>query len=339
MLPYALLFFIYFVFTLLKKQISTVFIFILILFIGLRYDVGADYLSYEKIFYYIKDNADLPIAIEPGYSMLNQLVSCLGGNFVCITLAVAFLQLFFFFKAIKKFEYKKFAIFFFLVSFLGLIVNEMRQYIAVMIFFYSLRYIYNKCFLKYLLFVLLAGLFHYSALALIPLYFILNIKLSSFLYVISYLVLLVITSFIHFDGVLLSLLSLSGYSDYLNSDFIEATSLNGGLGFLFKNILGGIILYNYKKCLERFDNYRIYFNLYFMFLLFRNLFFSIGILMRFTAYFQISEVIVYPLFIYSFFLKDGKVMLPYFFIIAFLCLCFWGIMNPENHILYQSIFS
>lgn len=54
--------------------------------------------------------------------------------------------------------------------------NGLRQYIAVSICFYAMKYILNKDAKRYFLAVLIAFLFHKSALFFVPVYFLQYLK-------------------------------------------------------------------------------------------------------------------------------------------------------------------
>jgi hypothetical protein len=54
----------------------------------------------------------------------------------------------------------------------------MRQYLAVMIILFALRYIDQNRFFHYLIWILLASTFHVSAMLMIPFYFILKIPMN-----------------------------------------------------------------------------------------------------------------------------------------------------------------
>ena len=56
--------------------------------------------------------------------------------------------------------------------------NGVRQYIAVAIVFFSIMYIVEGNFKKYIIVILFATLFHYSAIIMLPVYFIRNAKID-----------------------------------------------------------------------------------------------------------------------------------------------------------------
>ncbi|MCA9319020.1 EpsG family protein, partial [Candidatus Saccharibacteria bacterium] len=70
-----------------------------------------------------------------------------------------------------KLRYPGLVFFLYLLTIFPATMNAVRQGVAVSIMFYAFTFILNKKPLKYTLLTLLAGLFHISALLLIPFYF------------------------------------------------------------------------------------------------------------------------------------------------------------------------
>lgn len=342
MIPYLILIIVVIILSEIKYKsffLRPLALFFLIVFVGFRYDVGADYLSYEQIFNDAPQSSFSELLIEPGYMFINHLVLFFTNNFYWLTTLIVAIQLFFFHKAIKDFEYYTFALFVFITMNLGAMVNEMRQYIAILIFLYSLKFIYNRSFLKYLALIIFGACFHYSLLFVLPLYFLLNRKLSYYLYPLVFVISFVVSKIGVFDKLISYLIAFSPYSVFMETDLIEKVNTDSGLGFLFKNLLGILILINYKRILEKYPKYLVYMNLYFCFLICRNLFFDIGILMRLNLYFQISEIIAYPLFIYALFKKYNQVEVIVLFSMLLMSLFFMGILNENFHLTYQTIFN
>ena len=131
----------------------------LICIAGLRYETGGDWDSYTTLF------ADFPsfsrligrpaefadISVEEGFVLLCALVKSLGGT-------VQHLLYF------------------------NLEMIYIRQATAVALCFFALQYIPSKRIVPYMIFILLACTFHRVAALMIPLYFLLNIKLPSWAY-------------------------------------------------------------------------------------------------------------------------------------------------------------
>jgi transmembrane protein EpsG len=308
----------------------------IVLFVGLRYDVGADYLSYEVIF----RRVSIPggqILVEPGYLYLNKLVLLFTDRFFWLTTTIVIIQVVCLHFALKDFEYYTFGLFVFITMNLGSLVNEMRQYLAIALFLYSIRFIINRSLGKYLICILIGASFHYSLVLITPIYFILSKKLQPYVYPLLFVFILAISKTGIFDKLFGYIIQISPYAYYLDMDESSKVHTASGLGFLIKNILGFIILLCYKPILEKYPKYTVYLNLYFAFLIARNLFFNIGILMRLTLYFQIAEIIVYPLFVYALFKKELIPEVVIFISALLLTLFLMGINNPDNHLKYQLV--
>ena len=146
--------------------------FILSITMGCRVSgVGVDDKTYELIFNQINNNGFLDIFVntkmEPGYLILNQIVAIFTDDFQIFLYIASLIPILFFYKAI---EYERKNVNFFLVIFLfGTLMylyffGIIRLFIAASIMAFSIRYIFEKNTLKYVLFILIASLFHYSAL-------------------------------------------------------------------------------------------------------------------------------------------------------------------------------
>lgn len=144
---------------------------------ALRYQVGTDYTVYltEKI-PGVLNNWD--VGIEPLYRLLIK-VGSLWGNYQLIFVLTHFIIIYFISESVVK-ESK-----FFLVSviafwgtgFFNYSLNIMRQSIAMSIFLYALQFI-DKDKKKYFIYIIIACLFHTSAIIYIFYYFIRKINVK-----------------------------------------------------------------------------------------------------------------------------------------------------------------
>ena len=143
----------------LKKYISKSFpiiILVLLLFIaGLRYETGVDWRVYSSMF-----DSTVPIdeitnslgkdlifsSPDYGYCLLISIVKYFGGSIQTVFFIVSFITYLFLYKAISFFSVEKSTslLIYFSLLFFVLDMSGLRQSLALSIFFYSIKYIYNK---------------------------------------------------------------------------------------------------------------------------------------------------------------------------------------------------
>lgn len=112
-------------------------------------------------------------------------------------------------------------IFLFVVStdYLSWMHNGMRQFIAVAIIFAGFRYLVEKQYIKMILLILLASLFHGSALLMIPIVFIVQGKAWDIKTVLMLLATAVVIAFIdRFSPILNDFLQDTQYDDMMNNE-------------------------------------------------------------------------------------------------------------------------
>lgn len=149
---------------------------VLFLLCALRVGVGNDYLTYVQNAHEIYVGG--VTVTEWGYNLVVKLLYILSGgeNYLLIFGLFGFLTLFIFIKSMYE-QSDSFAISFALFMALGIYFrsfNTVRYYFVLAITLYSLRYVVKKEYVKALLLILPAALFHKSVLIVIPMYFICN---------------------------------------------------------------------------------------------------------------------------------------------------------------------
>ncbi len=150
---------------------------------ALRRSVGHDYNNYAWGYWgYMSESLETiaQARTEKGYSMLNKLLADYIPEYQSIFIIVA--AFFAICTAIAVYKYCKrpyIAITFFLVfgAYFNTL-NFLRQFIAAYIMFYAYRFIKKNQFFRFLILVLFATCFHRSALIMIPLFFIMRVKVS-----------------------------------------------------------------------------------------------------------------------------------------------------------------
>lgn len=158
--------------------------FILFFTLGFRKYSGIDDANYMLIFNNTCQYGWLNIfktsTMEPGYLLLNALVSFFTRDYLYMQLVTSFIPLALFYYAFKKYKGMislPMAVFLLstMIYFLMISVALVRIFIAISIVFNAYYYIPKRNVKMYVFLIILAGTFHYSALLMLVLtYFVIN---------------------------------------------------------------------------------------------------------------------------------------------------------------------
>ena len=229
-----------------KKSLFVSF-FIVFIFLAFRYNFGNDYNEYHDYFIKvhkasIKDLTNLQEyqskgLMEVGYTWLNRL-------FDSFYLMVALLSLFscyVYYKIIKTYAKPNliwFSVFIFLFDATIMLIqsSSIRQTIAICLFLLSLEPLIKRKFLKYSILVLSGCLFHFSAIILFPLYFLITQNRWNKLILISLVILYFLFAFLGYLFLpfieRIALLYFPRYKEAYMKEII-GNNLGSSLGFLF----------------------------------------------------------------------------------------------------------
>ncbi len=142
-----------------------------------RWEVGTDYATYISLYDAINSITSSGqwvqqlIEVEPLYVLMNIIVKAVFNNPLPIFFISALLLLGFTYRSIEDYHEKisvMMAVFVFLLLMFSTTLNIMRQMISVSIVFYATRYVFQHDYKKAALWMLLALMFHYSALIILP---------------------------------------------------------------------------------------------------------------------------------------------------------------------------
>lgn len=309
----------------LDKNISFYYILSLttiILFCGLRFFVGNDYYDYYNIFQDVSryNQSFFEQRWEPGIFILIQIFknSKIGYFFFLLTCTI--ITYIFIFKALAHKNVLKWGVFFiFTLGLLIMVNDQVRQGVALSIFLFSIKYIEQKSFRNYIKWIFIASLFHYSALALIPIYFVNRLKLNSFIFSV-----LIITSYVGYQyGVFYKIIfsiieqvPFYGEIYVAKKRFFEINNLGSGLSILFHSIIALFVALFYNKI-----NKSIYATLF----LYGSIIYIISVgfmpIQRFSYYLFFTNIIVLPIMFKNNLTKQlSKVLVIvcffYFFIVS-----------------------
>ncbi|MDB4891925.1 MAG: hypothetical protein JWL61_3780 [Gemmatimonadetes bacterium] len=147
---------------------------LIFLFLALRYDFGNDYMAYAGAY---DGTNNLAVLWEPGWVYLSDVFRPLG--FFAMIAALALLNSVVFYRFIERnvppnLYWMAVCIYVWNPDFMLIHSSAMRQSVAITLFIFSVEYLYRRNFVRYMLCVTLASLFHFSALVLIPAYFVIR---------------------------------------------------------------------------------------------------------------------------------------------------------------------
>ncbi|WP_288614061.1 EpsG family protein [uncultured Bacteroides sp.] len=219
------------------------------MFCGLRFFVGNDYGGY----YYIFRNCRLgyPTRIEPSFFLLNKIFSNSTYGYIYVLFVSSVITVWLLYKLLIKCNILYLGVFFlFTLNLLIMINDQVRQGIALSIFLYGFQYVEKKFFFKYSLFVILATTFHYTAILLLPLYFIRCFTFKPWMWIF----LLLLVFFLHRIGLLSNIVvsvlehtPIYGEIYQTKGVYFEAVQESSGLGTLYKLIIALVVAISYNK--------------------------------------------------------------------------------------------
>jgi len=309
-------------------------LFVLMLVIGLRYDVGVDFLGYKHDFDGIAEGNGQWNRYELGYWLVGRVLSALGLGSWSLFMFTALITWYYFIKSYEVFPYLlKWGLFFaFTTGFFFASMNGMRQTIALVIFMYAIKYIEEKSLLKYSLYLLLAFSFHTSILMAYPFYFFINkISFTGKKWVFIYIVTFIIGDRIDVRSlVVYGASKIPKYQHYVTrflQDFDEPLSM--GLGGIYFFLVGLLVIILSKSFLQKNPRLKIYYNLYFFGAILYNFFWKYEILGRIYYLFIWFEIFCLAAIAYYLGRSKYKLFL-YLLLITQILFFMYKILKGEN---------
>ncbi|WP_194191066.1 EpsG family protein [Clostridium chrysemydis] len=296
-----------------KKVYSFIFMSVgllsLILVSGFRYKVGTDYSNYSEIYTAFGPDKVNWFESEFGFDFLMKSLYKISENpqiffflssIIINTVIVIFLR-----KYSKDFSL---SMYFYITTFVYYgTMNGLRQYLASVILISGFKHLLNRNFKKYFLFIIIASLFHQSALIFILIYFTANKKIESFTNIIIFGTFsLAFIFYQQFVDVLFNLIGTSQYSNY--ESIMHDTSNGANILRIAVWVIPIVIILLYKKraMLVFGERLNVILNLcilgaLFMCLAYRHVFFA-----RFCMYFDVYYLLLLPKICSMFDEKNNK---------------------------------
>lgn len=327
-------------------------IFFLFIISGIRYYVGQDYYHWTYIYDCIATNHPHGEYVEIGYKYLNLFIQNLPySNVFWLYLITSAFIIFGFGYAIKKNVESKYlfvSVFIFISS--GIFfatLNLIRQYLAIVIILLGLKNLKNNKYIKFSIIILLASLFHTSALIMVPFMFFYimfkNNKYNDKLIILYIISLIFIVIDIRYFVEAFSFIIPGRWKWYLDSEFMTYRNYSAIVKQLVPNILLIFTMINRKKIIQYNKDNDIYILLFYINVIITNCFYGVLVLLRFSYFFDISLVFVIPLILkildsYDINIKRlGNVLIWGYYALLIVVIIFF--MNGHGVMPYKTIFS
>jgi len=273
---------------------------------GLRYNVGVDYLSYLQFYgQLLQGDYHFNQIYELGFLKISEVLAALGVHFTLYFAFWAFWQVSFAYLSLKNERY--------LLPYFGLILvfggsyldwmNGIRQALAACIVVYSTEFILQRKPLRYFSLIILASLFHRSALVFVILY-ILPIRdyfRNRYITLLLLLLALIIGNDPRWLGSIRSfdkLLSIIGYGNYASNLELILETVPKQMGFgprrIMSLLINVVMIWVSPRLKERYktEKFLMIYNISIIGLLYYNLFANSGYLfLRFVYYFEIFQAV------------------------------------------------
>lgn len=310
---------------------------ILALFFGCRNIVAVDDKAYIEIFNAFLNNfknvGNRYTNIEMSYKLLCGFFGILDFNYKAVFLFYAIVSYTFLYLFLKKMNLKKEELLIFIMAFLAIgfftYMTVMRQFLATTIALYAMTFLKEKKYLKCIVYILIASVFHYSALimlAFIPI--ICSDKINIYVKIILPLLAIIIGKFGIFDIICNLILRNTRYSSYVVNESNNFYGGNGLLNYIWLLIYLMQFLFRtnnknneYIDILEK--GQMIYFVIFFFTI-------NSGYALRLTYYFLIFVCFLFITFMYRVNSKSNRLLIVFVIIISLLAFNIFNINNVIN---------
>lgn len=312
---------------------------ILTLFLGFRANhVGLDMKNYED-FFNLASNSSFSylfknVQFELGFKIYTKIISLFFNNysiFIFITSLLSMIGVYDFIKENSK-NYFASIYLFITFNFYIYLFCTLRQVLAISILLLSTRFIKSKDFRKFILLVLLATLFHKTAIVFSIVYFIPYIKLTkekiNYFCIGALILFLIKNPLIDF----FTSVFYSQYENYMDTSGTGYTTL-----FLFFGLLIGII-YIFKNFKLSEKNNQLFIGMLMITIPLQILATTQGLIARLTLYFSISILILIPNVLENEKNENFKNVLYFFYYVSLFFFYYFEILGNTMYVPYQFLF-
>lgn len=319
----------------------------LIIVSGIRWNVGTDfgtyYYTFNKILSFpfsilISNSYGDFIPFERGFSILVWIIGVISKEPQVVIFFISVFNVGMVIYCLKKYS-KSFTLSVYL--YITMMVyfsafNGMRQWIASIILFWAIKYIWNDNFIKYFICVILASTIHISALIMIPVYFI--VKERPFGRKIFIIIILLIVVSMRLDSILDKFENITSGTRYESYTTINNEDDGVNIFRVLVAFIPIIMSFMYYMNYKNDKKMNILINFAMMNFLVLCLATKSTYISRFSMYFEIYNLLLYPKFING--LKKGQRSL----FCTLVVICFFAYMCmllpvDSNLLPYKTIFN
>ena len=285
---------------------------VLFFFIGFRVSLGTDWNNYEIIFNSeYQQNFSFGESREIGFLLLISFLKSLDLEFQSFIIVTSFFILLLFFFSYRKCYYLlPFGVFVFFMDWgYPVVINTIRQGIALMAVLNATLYIDSNekhAGKKFLFYILLGFLFHYTILIFLPFYYVGKLKLSMVSLLSIIVIVFVLSQLIIIPTYEEAITLVDKYDHYMNNSAVYNEKSSFGLGAILVLLIrfAPLSIYTYVK--KHHSNLQKYYVLYFIGLGLYYSFYQFLLITRVTFFFQFMELFVLAYFIYFLFVEKKQ---------------------------------
>lgn len=214
-------------------------LYLVIAIIGvLRFDVGFDYDGMVRLFHVYAESEKFTLfSKEPTFYLLCKIFSFSDKGYVIILSFYIVAQLYFLYKILEYYSIEIEGIFVFItLCFLFESYDRVRQSLSILIFVYSFRFIEKSELKKYIGWIFIGSLIHYSSVILVPFYWLLQLRMKKLVYYILFFVSCVFFYTGLFEQIrffIFSNIPIYGEIYVKNTEYLLSVDTNSGIGVLF----------------------------------------------------------------------------------------------------------
>lgn len=309
-----------------QKTLFMIIIFFLFVFQdGLRWETGSDWQAYRIYFESFASYGNWRAPFEIGYKYLNYIVYFFSNNYSAFLIIHAIIIYSLYLKSINDYTmYPLVTSLCFYFLFFGYMMGMNRQGVAIAICVFSLRYVTSRESIKFFALILIASLFHFSAMIFSIAYF-LNKKIKAHFYIMMLMLAVILNPFIQVISQNLLLLAQANRGllgetvvHYIGAGGDPNSAVNIIMGLIKRFFVFIMVYLNLDKLEQKIPKVGLMLNLYFVSIVFYILFNNniqiyVG---RGNLYFGILfEAFLLPCLIFMF-IKERNRSLMYFFVLV-----------------------